>query len=85
MSLLVLFHSFVYGGGILVSDLHERPEALILSALVLGALMLLAVVLFVRHDVSWRESLGLGRQPVGSMLRVVAGVVPVVEFPRRKS
>ena len=68
MGLLVLFYSLVYGGGILVGGMHDRPEALILSALVLGTLMLLAVLLFARHDASWRESLGLGYQPVGSML-----------------
>jgi membrane protease YdiL (CAAX protease family) len=35
-----------------------------LSILVLGAVMLLAVKVFVRRDVSWRGSLALGRQRV---------------------
>jgi len=68
VALLLLFYALVYGGGVLFGGMHEHPEALILSALVLGTLMLLAVVLFVRHDASWRESLGLRYQPVGSML-----------------
>lgn len=72
MGLLVLFYSLVYGGGILVGGMHDRPAALVLSAFVLGTLMLLAVVLFVRRDASWRESLGLGRQPIGSMLAIDA-------------
>ncbi len=69
VALVVLFYIIVYGGGILVGGMHDRPAALILSAFVLGTLMLLATVLFVRHDASWRESLGLGHQPAGSMLR----------------
>jgi membrane protease YdiL (CAAX protease family) len=68
VGLLVLFYCIVYGGGILVGSLQDRPVALVLSALVFGTLMLFATVFFVRHDASWRESLGLGRQPVGSML-----------------
>ena len=68
VALLVLFYGIVYGGGILFGGMHDRVAALILSALALGTLMLLATVLFVRHDASWRESLGLGRQRVGSML-----------------
>lgn len=67
-ALLVLFYSLVYGGGILFGGRHDRLAAPILSALVLGLLMLLAMGLFVRRDASWRESLGLGRQPVGSVL-----------------
>ena len=66
--LLVLFFSTIYGGGILVGDIHDHPAPLVLSALALGALMLLVTVLLVRRDAWWRESLGLGRQPVGSML-----------------
>jgi membrane protease YdiL (CAAX protease family) len=69
VGLLVLFYSIVYGGGVLFGSMHGRPTALILSAFVPGTLMLLATVLFVRHDASWRESLGLGRQPVGPMVR----------------
>jgi len=66
--LLVLFYSIVYGGGIFVGGMHLYVAAPILSALVLGTLMLLFTVLFVRHDASWRESLGLRREPVGSIL-----------------
>ena len=68
MGLLILFYSLTYGGGVLIGGMHEHPEALILSALALGTLMLLAVVLFVWHDASWRESLGLLYQPLGSVL-----------------
>ncbi len=46
---------------------HRRVSP-ILTTLVLGALMLLAVGVFIRRDVSWRGSLGLGRQPVGSVV-----------------
>lgn len=67
-ALLVLFYSIVYGGGILVGGMHDRVVAPILSALLLGTLMLLATGLCIRRDASWRESLGLGRQPIGSVL-----------------
>ncbi len=66
--MLILFYSIVYGGGILLGGMQERPAALALSALVLGTLMLLATVFFVRHDASWRQSLGFGHQPLGAML-----------------
>ncbi len=69
VALLVLFYGIAYGGGILAGGMQDGLVVPVLSALVLGTLMLLATVLFVRHDASWRESLGLGRQPVGSMLR----------------
>lgn len=68
VELLVLFYGIVYGGGILAGSLHNHPALLIVSAFALGTLMLLATVLFVRHDSSWRESLGLGHQRVGSIL-----------------
>ncbi|HYL80259.1 MAG TPA: hypothetical protein VEU07_05570, partial [Candidatus Acidoferrum sp.] len=68
VALLALFYLLVYGGGILFGGRHDRLAAPILSALVLGLLMLLATGLFVRRDASWRESLGLGPRPVGSML-----------------
>ncbi|HSB81141.1 MAG TPA: CPBP family intramembrane glutamic endopeptidase [Candidatus Methylomirabilis sp.] len=67
-ALLVLFYGLVYGGGILFGSRHDRLAAPIPSALVLGLLMLLAIGLCVRRDASWRESLGLGPQPVGSVL-----------------
>ena len=66
--LLVLFYFIVYPGGFLVGGMRDRPAMLFLSALALGTLMLLAAALFVRHDASWRESLGLGHRPVGSIL-----------------
>jgi membrane protease YdiL (CAAX protease family) len=65
---LILLYTIAYGGGFLIGGLYDGVAALTLSALVLGALMLLATVLFVRHDASWRESLGLENRPVGSML-----------------
>ena len=83
--MLVLVCGLVYGGGVLFCGMHDRPEALILSAFALGTLMLFAVVLFLRHDASWRESLRLGRPHVGSLLKLTVGFVPVVEFPTRKS
>ncbi|HSB69174.1 MAG TPA: CPBP family intramembrane glutamic endopeptidase [Candidatus Methylomirabilis sp.] len=66
--LLALFYASVYGGGILFGGMGDRLAAPILSALVLGLLMLLVTGLYVRRDASWRESLGLGRQTVGSTL-----------------
>jgi uncharacterized protein len=68
VALLALFYILVYGGGILFGDRHDRLGAPMLSALVLGLLMLLVTGLFVRRDASWRESLGLGPQRVGSVL-----------------
>ena len=68
-ALLALFYGIAYGGMFLVGDMRAGIVTVALSALVLGMLMLLATAFFVRNDVSWRDSLGLGRQPVGSMLR----------------
>jgi len=59
VALLVLFYSLVYGGGVLFDCMHDRPAALVLSAFILGTLMLLATALLVRHDASWRESVKL--------------------------
>ena len=67
-ALLVLFYILVYGGGILFGGRHDRLAMPILSALILGSVMLLVTALFVRGDASWRESLALGRQPVGPVL-----------------
>ncbi len=67
-AMLFLFYSIVYGGGILLGGMQDRPAALILSAFPLGTLMLLATGLFIRRDTSWRESLGLGHQPLGATL-----------------
>jgi membrane protease YdiL (CAAX protease family) len=67
-AVLILLYGIAYGGGILLGGVHNRVAALTLSAFALGALMLLATVLFIRRDASWRESLGLENHPVGSML-----------------
>ena len=67
-ALLVLFYCLVYGGGIIFGGGHDRLAEPILSALVLGLLMLLVTGLFLRRDASTRESLGLGRQRVGSVV-----------------
>jgi membrane protease YdiL (CAAX protease family) len=66
--LLFFLYSVVYGGGYLIGGVPNRITALVASAFVLGALMLLVTVLCVRRDASWRESLGLENRPVGSML-----------------
>ena len=51
-AVLLLFFGIVYGGGFALRGMRESSAALTLSALALGAAMLLAVVLFVRHDAS---------------------------------
>lgn len=63
--LLVLFYGIVYGGPLLIDGAPQRAIAPMLSALIVGTAMLLAVLLCLRHDASWRESLALGRQPFG--------------------
>jgi len=68
VALLTLFYGLVYGGGFLAGALRYRFAIPVLSALFLGTLMLLATALVVRHDASWRESLGLEHQPAGAML-----------------
>jgi len=68
VAVLVLFYSVVYGSTILVGGRNHGVAALILSTLILGTLMLLATALFIRRDASWRESLGLGRRSVRSMV-----------------
>ena len=67
-ALLVLFYSAVYGSAVLVPLTPPGLPVPILSPFVLGTIMLLAVWVFVRRDASWRESLALGRQQVGSAL-----------------
>jgi membrane protease YdiL (CAAX protease family) len=69
LGLLVLFYGIVYGGSIFVGSGHSGTATPILLSILLGALMLLAVTLFTHRDASWRESLGLDRQPIGSTLR----------------
>ena len=44
------------------------PERLLLSTFLTGVLMLLFVVLFSLRDPDWRDSLGLGRFPLGPTL-----------------
>lgn len=63
-TLLALFYSLVYGGGLLLGGGLDRLAEPLLSALLLGSIMLLAVGFFLRRNVSWRTSLGLQRQPV---------------------
>ena len=67
-AVLVLFYGLVYGTAGLVPFRPRGAAFAILSVLLLGALMLLAVQVFVRRDVSWRASLALGRQPIGSVV-----------------
>ena len=65
---LVLFYLLVYGTAGLVPYAPRGVAASMLSILLLGALMLLAVAVCIRRDVSWRGSLALGRQRVGSVV-----------------
>jgi membrane protease YdiL (CAAX protease family) len=65
---LVLFYGLVYGTVGLIPHGPQGVAASLLSILLLGALMLLAVTACVRRDVSWRGSLALGRQRVGSVV-----------------
>jgi membrane protease YdiL (CAAX protease family) len=66
--LLALFYGLVYGGGLLAGALRDHPVTPILSAVLLGTLMLLAAALVVRRDASWRASLGLEYQAAGAVL-----------------
>jgi membrane protease YdiL (CAAX protease family) len=68
IALLVLFYTCVYGSAVLVPFTPPSLPVPILSSFLLGAIMLLAVWVFVRRDTSWRGSLALGRQRVGSAL-----------------
>ncbi len=65
--MLILFYILVYGTAVLVPYAPRGIAASMMSILLLGALMLLAVAVCVRRDVSWRVSLGLGKQRVGSV------------------
>jgi len=65
---LVLFYVLVYGTAGLVPYAPRGVAASMLSILLLGALMLLAVAVCTRRDVSWRGSLALGRHRVGSVV-----------------
>ena len=66
--LLVLFYGLVYGTAGLFPVRSSHIAVPILSIFVLGAGMLLAVRVLVRGDVSWRTSLGLRREPVGTVV-----------------
>jgi membrane protease YdiL (CAAX protease family) len=68
-ALLVLFYTVVYGVPLVMGDLRERMALPALSALVLGTLMLVAVLLFVRRDRSWQASVGLEPYPVPAALK----------------
>jgi membrane protease YdiL (CAAX protease family) len=57
--LLVVFYAVIYGIPALMGRAHYRPALPVLSALLIGALMLLIVLLFVRRDRSRQDSLGL--------------------------
>jgi membrane protease YdiL (CAAX protease family) len=65
---LILFYVLVYGTAGLVPYAPRGVAASLLSILLLGGLMLLAVAAWVRRDVSWRQSLALGSQRVRSVL-----------------
>jgi uncharacterized protein len=63
--LLVLFYGIVYGSPLLLGDAPHRGITPLLSALLVGTAMLLAVLFCLRRDASWRESLALRPQPFG--------------------
>jgi membrane protease YdiL (CAAX protease family) len=65
---LVVFYALVYGTAGLVAYAPRGVAASMLSILLLGGLMLLAVAFCIRRDVSWRGSLALGRRPLGSVV-----------------
>jgi membrane protease YdiL (CAAX protease family) len=66
--LLILFYAVIYGTAFLAGPARERLASPLLSALLIGSVMLLAVLLLVRRDGSWRESLGLVPQPPGGVV-----------------
>ncbi len=61
---LILFFGLVYGTASLAPYAPRGIAASMLSILFLGAVMLMAVAVWVRRDVSWRRSLALERQRV---------------------
>jgi len=65
-AVLVLFFALVYGTAVLVPLAPRGIAFTVLSALLLGTLMLLAVRVMTRRDVSWRGSLALGRPSIGA-------------------
>jgi len=67
-AVLTLFYILVYGTAALVPYAPRGIAASMLSILLLGILMLLAVAVCVRRDVSWRGSLALARQRVWAVV-----------------
>jgi membrane protease YdiL (CAAX protease family) len=67
-AVLILFYVLVYGTAVLVPYAPRGIAASLLSILLLGILMLSAVTICVRRDVSWRGSLALARQRVGAVV-----------------
>jgi len=67
-AVLILFYILVYGTAVLVPYAPRGIAASMISILLLGTLMLLAVAVCVRRDVSWRGSLALARQRVGAVV-----------------
>ncbi len=67
-AVLVLFYGLVYGTVGLVPFWPRGVAFTMLSVLLLGALMLCAVQVLIRRDVSWRGSLALGRRPIGPVV-----------------
>lgn len=63
--LLVLFYGIVYGSPLLLDGAPHRGITPMLSAFVVGTAMLLAMLLYIRRDASWQESLALRSQPFG--------------------
>jgi membrane protease YdiL (CAAX protease family) len=68
VAVLALFYGLVYASAALLPATLRRPFTPMLSVLLLGVPMLLVVRIFVRRDVAWRGSLGLGRQSFGSAM-----------------
>jgi membrane protease YdiL (CAAX protease family) len=67
VAVLALFYGLVYGSAALTPVMPHHTVTPMLSVLTLGTLMLVAVTVCCRRDVSWRGSLGLGRLPVRSV------------------
>jgi membrane protease YdiL (CAAX protease family) len=66
--LLILFYAVIYGTALLAGPLRQRLANPLLSALLIGSVMLLAVLLLTRRDAAWRESLGLVPLRPGAVL-----------------
>ena len=62
---LVMFYGIVYGSPLLLGGAPHRGITPLLSALLVGTAMLLAVLLCIRRDASWQASLALRPQPFG--------------------